>query len=83
MTSCQYVRGDTGGRGVYPHAKGGSDRGMWITLFTPPLLCGYVDKFIWYCRYDMLDGRDDGFAVYDPNFNILPSLSSYGMAGDL
>ena len=86
---------------MYPHAKGGSDRGMWITysypqdkLFipTPPIVINsgmwitwnlYVNKVIWLCQSVMLDGKDDGVAVKDPTHNILPSLSSFGMAGDL
>ena len=63
---------------MYPHAKGGTDRGMWITLFTPSYSYQQwdVDKFIRYCQSVMLDGKDDGVAVKDPNFNVLPNLSS-------
>jgi hypothetical protein len=37
-------KGGYGGEGGYaPHAKGGSDRGMWITLLPHP---SYVDMWI-------------------------------------
>ena len=74
-----YGRGVPLQGGYAPMPKGGVLITFYLLTYSPPL----VDNLIRYCQSVMLVGRDDGSDVYDPKFNVLPNLSSCGMAGDL